>query len=87
VSRRPNPWIAVPALVLGALAGALGWLVTDVSCRQPAVASGTASCAGWSTVIAIAAFATVAIGVTLILVLVYRSLGEWRDGAANRRQG
>jgi hypothetical protein len=86
VRRRPNPWIAIPALALGALAGALGWLVTDVSCRQPTDGA-TGSCAGWSAVIAIVAFATVSIGVTLILVLVYRSIGEWREGASMRARG
>jgi hypothetical protein len=38
--RRPNPWIAIPSLALGLIAGALGWIVTDVSCRQPDAAGG-----------------------------------------------
>ena len=72
--RTPNPWIAIPALVMGAVAGALGWVVTDVSCRQ----NGSA-CGIWSAIIAIAAFLTVTFGVILVLVLVYRSLAEWQE--------
>lgn len=76
--RVPNPWIAIPAVALGLLAGVLGWVVTDVSCRQGA---GAASCPGWSVLIALVAFAGVTIGVALVLVLVYRSLAEWRERA------
>lgn len=77
--RRPNPWITIPSLVLGALAAALGWIVTDVSCRVPDAAGGYTTCAGWATVVALASFLAVTIGVALILVLVYRSLAEWRE--------
>jgi len=77
--RRPNPWITIPSLVLGALAAALGWIVTDVSCRVPDPGGGYTTCAGWATVVAIASFLAVTIGVALILVLVYRSLAEWRE--------
>ena len=74
--RKPNPWIAIPAVLMGLLAGALGWVVTDVSCRQDGDA-----CNGWSTTIAIVAFVSVAVGLTLVLVLVYRSLAEWNEKA------
>ena len=77
--RRPNPWIAIPSLALGLLAAALGWVVTDVSCRQPDGAGGVSSCTGWSVLVAIGSFIVVTAGVTLILVLVYRSLAEWRE--------
>ncbi|MGH8913582.1 MAG: hypothetical protein ACRDZM_03605 [Acidimicrobiia bacterium] len=77
--RRPNPWIAIPSLGLGALAATLGWIVTDVSCRVPEVSGGHTSCLGWATVVAIAAFLAVTIGAAVILVLVYRSLAEWRE--------
>ncbi len=73
--RRPNPWIAIPALALGTLAAALGWVVTDVSCRQ---ADG-GSCVGWGFFVATVAFIGVTVGVALVLVLVYRSLAEWRE--------
>ena len=74
MKRRPNPWIAIPALALGALAGVLGWVVTDVSCRQDGP-----GCPGWATLTSIVSFATVTVGVALVLVLVYRSLAEWSE--------
>lgn len=77
--RRPNPWIAVPSLLLGALAAVLGWIVTDVSCRVPARTGGYTTCVGWAAVIATVSFLVVTLGVALILVLVYRSLAEWRE--------
>ncbi len=79
--RRPNPWIAVPSLALGALAGVLGWVVTDVSCRVPDGAGGFTSCNGWALLVAVLSFLAVTVGAALILVLVYRSLAEWREGA------
>lgn len=77
--RRPNPWIAIPALALGLLAAALGWVVTDVSCRQSEPGNLGASCPGWSTFFAIMSFLVVTVGVTVLLVLVYRSLAEWQQ--------
>ena len=77
--RRPNPWISIPALLLGTLAGALGWVVTDVSCRAPAPDGSFTSCLGWAALVAVVSFLTVTIGVALILVLVYRSLAEWQE--------
>ncbi|HET9259706.1 MAG TPA: hypothetical protein VFP42_06195 [Acidimicrobiia bacterium] len=77
--RAPNPWIAIPALALGVLAGILGWVVTDASCRQPDSAGAVGSCNGWAALFAIVSFLAVTIGVTVLLVLVYRSLGEWRE--------
>ena len=74
MKRRPNPWITIPAIALGGLAGILGWTVTDVSCRQNGV-----GCPGWATLISIVAFLAVTIGVALVLVLVYRSLAEWNE--------
>jgi CBS domain containing-hemolysin-like protein len=77
--RRPNPWIAIPALVTGALAGALGWVVTDVSCQTPDPSGNVSSCAGWAALVSIVSFLVVTIGVVLILALVYRSLAEWNE--------
>jgi len=77
--RRPNPWIAIPALVAGALAGALGWVVTDVSCQTPDAAGDVPSCLGWAALVSIASFVVVTIGVVLILALVYRSIAEWNE--------
>ena len=80
--RRPNPWITVPSLLLGALAGVLGWVVTDVSCRQPNAAGVVGSCPGWAALIAIVSFVGVTIGVLILLALTFRSLAEWQE--ANR---
>lgn len=77
--RRPNPWVTLPSLFMGLLAGALGWVVTDVSCRQPDVSGIAAGCTGWAAFFAIVSFLVVTAGVALMLVLVYRSLAEWRE--------
>lgn len=77
--RKPNPWIAVPSLALGILAAVLGYVVTDVSCRQPDITGLTSTCVGWAIVIGATSFVAVTIGVGLVLVLVYRSLAEWKE--------
>ena len=77
--RSPNPWIAVPAIALGLLAGALGWVVTSISCQQPDSAGQISSCNGWAFAVTAIAFVSVTVGVGLVLVLVYRSLAEWRE--------
>lgn len=74
--RVPNPWIAIPSLTLGLLAGALGWVVTDISCRS---GGGGGSCPGWSALLAAVSFLGATLGMGLVLVLVYRSVAEWRD--------
>jgi hypothetical protein len=79
VSRRPNPWIAIPSLTLGLLAAWLGWVVTDVSCSQPDAPGITGGCDGWALLIAVISFLVVTVGVALLLVLVYRSLAEWQQ--------
>lgn len=80
--RFPNPWIAIPALLLGLLAGALGWVVTDVSCRQPNAEGAVASCPGWAALFAVVSFLAVTVGVLILLALVFRSLAEWREREA-----
>lgn len=77
--RRPNPWIVIPALALGLLAAGLGWVVTDVSCREADASGLPGSCPGWSVLFAVVSFLVVTAGVALLLVLVYRSLAEWRE--------
>ncbi len=62
------------------IAGALGWIVTDLSCRQPDDAGGFTTCLGWAALVAVISFLVVTIGAALVLVLVYRSLAEWREG-------
>ena len=77
--RSPNPWIAIPSIGLGLLAGALGWVVIDVGCQQPDSAGQVSSCNGWAFAAAGATFVAVTVGVGLVLVLIYRSLAEWRE--------
>lgn len=77
--RRPNPWIAIPSLFMGGLAGALAWVVTEVSCRQPDPSGAFSTCYGWAAFFAVLSFLGATIGVALMLVLVYRSLAEWRE--------
>ena len=77
--RTPNPWIAIPSLAMGVLAAALGWVVTEVSCRQPDASGVVGSCYGWAVFIAVVSFLVVTVGVALLLVLVFRSLAEWRE--------
>lgn len=78
--RKPNPWIAIPAIVLGLLAGALGWTVTYVSCESDS------GCTGWSILTAVLSFFVVTVGTGLLLVLVYRSIAEWREAEAKNEQ-
>jgi len=77
VRRRPNPWIAIPSVALGLLAGGLAWVVTSVSCELDNQISG---CVGWSLTLALASLVLVTIGTAVILVLVFQSLAEWREG-------
>jgi len=67
-------------LLLGLLGAALGWTVTYVSCGK------TGSCQVWAGVVAILSFAAVTVGTGLLLVLVYRSIGEWREAEAQGRE-
>lgn len=82
--RRPNPWIAIPSLTLGLIAGTLGWIVTDVSCREPTRGGEFTTCYGWAALVAIVSFLVATIGAGLVLVLVYRSLAEWRESDVKR---
>ncbi|MGH3649709.1 MAG: hypothetical protein ACRDU9_03295 [Acidimicrobiia bacterium] len=77
--RLPNPWIVIPALSMGLLAAGLGWVVTDVSCRQPDLSGVVTPCNGWAALVAVLSFLAVTLGVTVLLVLVFRSLTEWRQ--------
>lgn len=77
--RRPNPWITIPSLLMGLLAGALGWVVTDVSCRQPDASGVVSTCYGWATFFAVVSFVGATVGVAIMLVLVYRSIAEWQE--------
>lgn len=65
----------MPSLLIGALAGTLGWVVTDLSCRG----EGGRGCPGWAGLIGFVSFLAAVIGVGLVLALVFRSLAEWRE--------
>ena len=80
--RLPNPWIAVPSLIMGVLAGLLGWFVTDLSCTTSDPPGAITHCYGWSALISLGSFLVVTAGMMLVLVLVYRSLSEWREAQA-----
>lgn len=77
--KMPNPWVALPAVLAGAIAGGLGYVVTDVSCRP-------GGCPGWAAGVAVAAFLIGALGMAVVIVLVYRSLAEWREAADEGRE-
>ena len=69
--RRPNPWVAVPALVAGALAGFLGWVITSLSCSSTG-----RSCMLTAVLVGLGSFIAAAIGMTVVVVLLYRSIAE-----------
>lgn len=77
--RRPNPWILIPSLVAGLVAAWLGGMVTAVSCRYQDLDGRTVTCPGWTTVVSVVSFLVVGAGVAVVLVLVYRSIAEWRE--------
>lgn len=79
MKRRPNPWIAIPAVIGGGLAAWLAGTITAVSCRYRAIDGTIVTCPTSTTVVAVLAFLAVGIGVTVVMVLVYRSLAEWRQ--------
>lgn len=81
---RPNPWIALPALLLGAVIGYIGWVITDASCRLDGPTALNAGCPVASTIVSVASFVGAAFGIALVLSLVYRSLAEHREREQNR---
>ena len=76
--RRPNPWITVPALVVGLLVGWLGWIATDISCRADRP-SGGPGCPGAATAIGIISFIGATVGLIVVLALTSRSIAEYRQ--------
>lgn len=77
--RRPNPWLVLPALLSGGLAAWLGGTVTAVSCRYQDVDGTVVTCPGLTATISILSFLVIGIGVLVVMVLVARSVAEWRD--------
>lgn len=82
MKRRPNPWIIVPSLVAAAIAAWLGGTVTAVSCRYRELDGTIVTCPGWTTAVALVAFLVVGVGMAVVLVLVFRSIAEWREHQA-----
>ncbi len=74
--RMPNPWIAIPSLVAGAIAAWVGYVVTDVSCRVELPDGTVDTCPEWAIPVSIVSFLTATIGMAVVIVLVYRSLAE-----------
>lgn len=75
--RLPNPWIAIPSLVIAIFGGWVGWVATDVSCRVK-VDGVVTSCPGWSLTMAVIGGLAGLAGSATLLVLVYRSIAEAR---------
>ena len=73
--RRPNPWILIPAVIAGLFGGGLGWVVNDVACRSD-VGTG---CAARSLLWGGLGFFLGLVGMAVIMVLVSRSIAEWRE--------
>lgn len=69
--RYPNPWVFVPALLGGALGGAIAYALSG--CDGPC-----ASGVFWAVVVG---FVT-ALGFGTVAVLADRSIGEWRAAVA-----
>lgn len=77
----PNPWIAVPSLVLGTLGAWITYLVMDLSCRVE-VDGAVETCTGLAVSLAVVVFVLATIGMAVVLVLVYRSIAEYREATA-----
>jgi hypothetical protein len=59
--------------VAGALAGFLGWVITSLSCS-----SSGPNCPLAAVLVGLAAFIAAAAGMTVVVVLLYRSMAEQR---------
>lgn len=68
-------WITLPTSLAAAVGGTLGWTITQVACRPD-------TCVAWSLIVGLIGAAVAAMGVALVMVLVVRSLEEWRAAEA-----
>lgn len=84
MKRRPNPWIVVPSLVAAAIAAWLGGTVIAVSCRYRDLDGTIVTCPGWTALVSFVSFVVVGIGMAVVLVLVFRSIVEWREHQERR---
>jgi hypothetical protein len=57
----------------GALAGFLGWVITSLSCS-----SSGSNCPLAAALVAVGSFVAAALGMTIVVVLLYRSIAEQR---------
>ena len=75
---KPNPYLMVPSVVLGALVGWMGFVITNVSCRaeQPQPAPG---CPVTASLVALGAFVVATVGLLVVLALATRSIAEYRQ--------
>lgn len=78
---RLNPWIAIPAILIGILGGWITYLVMDLSCRAE-VDGVIETCTGLAWSLAVVVFVLATVGMAVVLVLVYRSIAEYRDATA-----
>jgi len=72
-------WIVIAAGLGAIIGGLLGWSVTLVGCRPD-------SCYISAGLVALVAAAVAAAGVGLVMILVVRSLDEWRAAEAVGRE-
>lgn len=75
--RRLNPWIMIPAALVGLLVGWLGWVATNVSCRADQ-APGGPGCPLAATIVGAICLIGATIGLAVVLALTGRSIGEYR---------
>ncbi len=78
--RRPNAWIAVPSLAFGAMGGVIAAILTNVSCRVRLPDGSIRTCPLAVVGVGLGTFLLVGAGMAVVLVLVFKSLAEWRDG-------
>lgn len=71
--RRPNPWFFIPVLLGVAIGGALGWLITGVSCDD---------CVASQSLVAVAGALVTGLGVGVVMVLAIRSMDEYKAKTA-----
>jgi len=76
--RKLNPWIVIPAVSVGLLVGWLGWIATNVSCLADQAAPGGPGCPLAATIVGIICLIGATIGLTVVLALTGRSIGEYR---------
>ena len=77
--RIPNLWVLIPSLLGGVIGGVLGWVVTDVSCRDPLLTPPLHRCPVWAGTMGVVGFLIGLLGMGTVVVLVYRSIAEARQ--------